>query len=248
MISLGMVKSALELYTQLGIWNEVIVCYTILELKHKAAEIIQQEIDKKPTVELYCLLGDVTGIVDWYEKALTISSVGSGRAHRHWGFYYFEKRNYEKAVPHLEKALEYNSLQEIVWARLGFAQIQLENWPGAAESYRRYTNIEQHGFESWNNLAMAYIKMGQKPRAHKILQEALKCNFNNWKIWENYLLVSVDTGEFEAALNAYQELCNLKDHYLDKETIVIIVNAIANNIPDANGKKFLYTVTTKVTK
>lgn len=77
-----MVKAALDIYLQLQLWEEVIACYTILELRHKvcrdlfdnifvaykiltlyfqAAEIIQQQIDVKPTVKLYCLLGDATG-------------------------------------------------------------------------------------------------------------------------------------------------------------------------------------------
>lgn len=30
----------------------------------QAAEIIQQQIDIKPSVKLYCLLGDATGILD----------------------------------------------------------------------------------------------------------------------------------------------------------------------------------------
>lgn len=35
MLSLGMIKGALDLYLQLQLWEEVIVCYTILELRHK---------------------------------------------------------------------------------------------------------------------------------------------------------------------------------------------------------------------
>lgn len=35
MLNLGMVKSALDIYLNLKLWEDVIVCYTILELKHK---------------------------------------------------------------------------------------------------------------------------------------------------------------------------------------------------------------------
>lgn len=111
----------------------------------------------------------------------------------------------------------------------------LENWEVAAKAYRRYTNLESHGFESWNNLAKAYIKMGDKVRAHKVLKESLKCNYNNWKVWENFLLVSMDTGHFEDALNAYDRLVEIKGKYFDSEILKILVNSIASNTPDADG-------------
>lgn len=37
MLSLGLVKGALDIYLKLHLWEDVIVCYTILELRHKVA-------------------------------------------------------------------------------------------------------------------------------------------------------------------------------------------------------------------
>lgn len=201
----------------------------------QAADIIREQIEVAPTVKLYCLLGDATDDISCYEKAWEFSDFRSGRAQRHWGSYYFAKKEYEEAIPHLQKSLEINSLQEVVWSRLGYAALTLENWEVAAKAYRRYTNLEAHGFESWNNLAKAYIKMGDKVRAHKVLKESLKCNYNNWKVWENFLLVSMDTGHFEDALNAYDRLVEIKGKYFDSEILKILVNSIASNTPDADG-------------
>lgn len=57
MLNLGLVKRSLEIYLQLQLWEEVIVCYTILKMRHKAADIIKQQLEKQPTVKLWCLLG-----------------------------------------------------------------------------------------------------------------------------------------------------------------------------------------------
>lgn len=46
-------------------------------------------------------------------------------------------------------------------------------------------------------MAKAYVKMGQKERAYRALQEAVKCNFENWKVWDNLKNVSADCGQFE---------------------------------------------------
>lgn len=203
---------------------------------------------KKETVELYCLLGDALDDKSFYEKAWQLSGQKSGRAQRHLGFYYFAKKQYEEAISHLEKSVEINSLQENVWARIGYSALELKRWNLAAKAYRHYTNIEPNGFESWNNLAKAYINLGDKTRAHKILTEALRCNYNNWKVWENFLIISVDTGNFEDVLNAHHRLGELKEKYLDKEVLAITVNAIYENKPDAKGKlqSTKYYVTTSI--
>lgn len=235
MLSLGFVKTALEVFIRIQAWEEVIVCYNMLSLRHKAEEVIRQELEKAPTDRLYCLLGDATDDMECYVKAWEWSGERSACAKRHWGNYLFAKKEFAAAIPHLEKSLEINSLQEVLWLKLGFAALELENWPLAAKAYNRYTQLEPNGFESWNNLAKAYIKMGDKLRAHKILHESLKCNFNNWKVWENFMLVSLDTGNFEDVLNAYKQLLVLKPVFVDKQVLKILVESIAEDRFDAKG-------------
>lgn len=57
LLKLGLVKNALDIYLKIKLWEEVIVCYNILKLRHKAAEVIQEQLKEKPTVKLWCLLG-----------------------------------------------------------------------------------------------------------------------------------------------------------------------------------------------
>ena len=91
MLSLGLIKTALDIYLSLQQWEDVILCYTALQLRQKSAEIIRQELEKQPTVKLYCLLGDATDDESCYEKAWEFSKQTSGRAQRHWGNYYFAR-------------------------------------------------------------------------------------------------------------------------------------------------------------
>lgn len=233
--SLGMIKSALDIYLKLQAWEKVIRCYSILDLRQKATEIIQQEISKKPSALLYCLLGDATDNPTYYEQSWLFSNKTSAKAQAHWGHYFFNRKQYAEAIEHYEISLKVNSLQLSVWSRLGFAAITLEKWELAVKSYITYTHIEPNGFESWNNLAKALLALGQKVRAHRILQEALKCNYGNWKIWENYLLISVDTNNFDDALNSYSRLCELKPHYLNMDVLCVTINAIAKGKSDAKG-------------
>jgi len=52
-------------------------------------------------------------------------------------------------------------------------------------------------FEAWNNVAKCYVKLGQKARAWRALQEAVKCQYENWKVWDNLMVVSIDCCEYD---------------------------------------------------
>lgn len=44
MLSLGMVKTSLDLYLRLQLWEEVIVCYTMLDLRHKVCVRVRRNV------------------------------------------------------------------------------------------------------------------------------------------------------------------------------------------------------------
>ncbi|XP_041977434.1 tetratricopeptide repeat protein 27 [Aricia agestis] len=234
-LSLGLVKAALEQYEKLQLWEDVIVCYTMLQLRHKAAEVIQQQIDIKPTVKLYCLLGDATDDIACYEKAWEFSNHRSSRAQRHWGNYLFDHKQYAECIPHYEKSVEINSIQESVWLRLGYAALSVSNWELSARAYRMYTYLQPHTFEAWNNLAKVYVNQGDKNRAYRALMEALKFNYDNWKLWENVIIVSMDTGHFEDVLRGCHRLLDIQRKFDDVEVLTLLVNAIVQDHKDADG-------------
>jgi len=88
-------------------------------------------------------------------------------------------------------------------------------------------------FEAWNNLANAYINQGQKTRAWKVLQEAVKCDYDNWKVWDNIMVVSTDCAHFEEVIKAYHRILDLKNgKHVDTQVLSILVKAIRENLPD----------------
>ncbi|ENN73565.1 hypothetical protein YQE_09814, partial [Dendroctonus ponderosae] len=235
LLNIGLPKNALDLYLKLQLWEEVIVCYTLMNQRHKAAEVIAQQLEKKPTVKLLCLLGDATDDITCYEKAWELSKRRSHRAQRHWGNHLYAKKNYADCIPHFEKSVSINPLQANVWFRLGFAAHQTENWQVAATAYKRYTTLEPDGFEAWNNLAQAYLKIGNKRSAHQALSEALKCNYENWKVWENFLIVSSDISMYFDVIRAYHRMLDLKEKYINIHVLGELVCDVVDNSIDCEG-------------
>ncbi|XP_049867061.1 tetratricopeptide repeat protein 27 [Pectinophora gossypiella] len=234
-LSLGLVKAALEHYLALQLWEDVIVCYTCLQLRHKAAEIIRQQIEIEPTVKLYCLLGDATDDVSCFEKAWEFSNHKSSRAQRHWGNFLFDHKKYEECIPHFEKSVEINSIQEGVWLRLGYAALMTDNWELSAKAYRRYTYLQPNSFEAWNNLAKVYVQQGDKKRAYRALIEALRFNYDNWKLWENVIIVSMDTGHFEDVIRGVHRVLDIQRKFDDVEVLTLLTRAIVQDAKDADG-------------
>ncbi|XP_066589294.1 tetratricopeptide repeat protein 27 [Prorops nasuta] len=239
MLNLGLIKAALDAYLKLRLWEEVIVCYNILELKHKAAEIIQQEISKKPTVKLWCLLGDAEQNIDHYETAWKLSEKKSSKVQRHWGNHYFLKKEYEAAIPHFQLSVELNYIQENVWLRLGFSALQTKDWKLAAAAYRTYCSLEYNTFEAWNNLGKAYIMLGDKQRAYMAIQEAIRCNYDRWEIWDNMMVVCVDLGHFSEVIGCYHRVLDFKNQHVDVQVLKILADAIRDNIEDFTGNSCL---------
>ncbi|XP_057377095.1 tetratricopeptide repeat protein 27-like isoform X1 [Daphnia carinata] len=234
--SLGAVSSALDIYIRLHKWEGVITCYQQLDKKHRAEEIVRQELAKGETPKLWCLLGNCTDDVSCYEKAWELSQHKSARAQRDWAYYFYNKKQLRESIPHFQESLKLNSLQESVWIRLAFSAMEIEDWEIAASAYRRYCMLNSESFEAWNNVAKCYTKLGQKTRAWKALQEAVKCNYDNWKIWDNLMVVSIDCCEYEEAIRSYNRILDLKEKHVDVQVLKILLQAVLENKEDNYGQ------------
>jgi len=235
LLALGSTKAALDCYLALESWDEVIVCYNILQLRHKAAEIIKARLEVKETARLWCQLGDATDDVKCYAKALEISNNKSARAHKSLGLHHYFNRDYAASIEHFNRSLDCSRFQLGVLLRLGYAAMEIEKWEVGAQAYRSYCGLESDNFEAWNNLAKCYIKLGQKERAWRVLQEAVRCDFDNWKVWDNLMVISTDLGAFDETLRAYNRIIEIKKTHEDEQILTIVTKAVIEGTPNSKG-------------
>ncbi|KAF7432635.1 hypothetical protein PC9H_004577 [Pleurotus ostreatus] len=191
-LKLGVVKSALEIFERLEMWEEVVKCWGSLDKPEKAKAIVRDLLEgKKDEAEnviihgkdlskdrrvyldaareakLWCLLGDLEpeNAVEHYNRAWDVSKQTSGRAMRSLGGYYFARVEYDKAIDCLKRAVTINPLLSRSWFILGCACVRVERWEDAKDAFSRCVAIDDEDGESWNNLASVYLRMGTpKPR------------------------------------------------------------------------------------
>ncbi|GAA5820437.1 hypothetical protein JCM11251_005628 [Rhodosporidiobolus azoricus] len=184
-MSLGIVKSALEIFTRLELWEEVARCWMSLERPDRGVEIIRElltgekaESDvimnarkgqgalvfkggEKREAKLWCTLGELERKPEHYEKAWEVSGGTSSRAQRSLGAVYWTNQDYAKAAKALRTALAINPLFPRTWFMLGCCEMRLEDWAGAQEAFGRAVGLENDDAESWSNLASCHLRRGE---------------------------------------------------------------------------------------
>lgn len=243
-VSIGVIRSALEIFERLRMWENVISCHQMLEQPKKADTVILELLEKFPGSPKYlCLLGDVRSETKYYEQAWEKSGNRYSRAMRSLGAHYFKTEEWQKSIECYDSALAINPMFENSWFILGCAALRIEDYPTAARAFSRVTQLEPENSEAWNNLASVYIKEKKLEEAFKCLKEAIRVNFEATNIWENYLFVAVDLKEISEAMRAIEKIFNARiekhewrDIALDEEILELIVTAVINDVPDSRGQ------------
>jgi tetratricopeptide (TPR) repeat protein len=199
-LSLGAVRSALDIFERLEMWEEVVKCWQAIERRDKGVTIVRDLLEgrkaeadvvlargKAGTTEarranmdltreakLWCLLGDLEpeNAVEHYERAWAVSGQTAGRAMRSLGGYHFAKAAYPEAIACLKKAVAINPLLSRSWFILGCASMRVEDWAEAKAAFSRCVAIDEEDGESWSNLASMYMRMGADNKVVSLRQRS----------------------------------------------------------------------------
>lgn len=190
-VSIGGLRTALEIYEHLQMWAEVALCWAANQREDKARMIIRRQLynsvtstgklleddkdddvrnytlerDPLPTdaPRLFCILGDLEKSTAAYERAWEVSNQRYSRAQRSLGKYYSTSGELDKADIAYSKSLKVNPQNHAIWFALGCVRLQLEDWPGAVQAFGRAVQIEDDDAESWSNLAVALLNRPPEP-------------------------------------------------------------------------------------
>jgi tetratricopeptide (TPR) repeat protein len=167
-ISVGGLRTALDIYERLEMWPEVALCLSATENEPKAREVVQNQLFESGSTKervpppsqaprLWCILGDIDECPDHYEKAWKVSGKHYARAMRSLGRYHIARREYQMAADAYGESLKIFPLHGQGWFALGCCWLELEAWDGAIRAFRRAVNIDNSDAEAWSNLATALL-------------------------------------------------------------------------------------------
>lgn len=190
-VSIGVLRSALETFERIEMWEDVVQCLGLLGRQQEGIEVVRDLLEGRKTeagaqlqakriatsksrvphtrfarareAKLWCLLGDLEPMYAemHYLRAWDVSERSSARAARSLGGYHFALHAYEQASVWLRRAVRINALYTRSWFMLGCCYMRLEHWLEAAAAFRKCTALEEEDGESWNNLASCYMRLHQ---------------------------------------------------------------------------------------
>ncbi|KAH9811118.1 hypothetical protein DFH28DRAFT_983768 [Melampsora americana] len=194
LIGLGVIRSAMEIFERLEMWEDVVQCHLTLDSKPIGIQLVKDLIngqkiesdlkmsktrfssDGKRLGKLWCLLGELESNPKHWETAWDLSEHTSSRAMRSLGAYHFSRGAYSESYQCLSTALKINPLFAKTWFICGCAAMRLENWDDAEVAFRRCISLDDEDAEAWNNLATVYLKQANTEDPTPSPQDTSKSN------------------------------------------------------------------------
>ncbi|KAF3482669.1 TPR domain-containing protein [Arthroderma uncinatum] len=195
-VSLGALRTALDIYERLQMWAEAALCYAATDREETAKMIVRKQLyertkpatsadeDHNDTFEgpelsplpsdaprLFCILGDIDHDAAMYERAWVVSNKRYARAQRSLARLYMQEKppNFIKAEQAYKLSLTVTRLNHATWFALGCIQIELEKWEEAIDSFTRTVQLEETDAEAWSNLAVALLNA--PPRSTPVIND-----------------------------------------------------------------------------
>jgi tetratricopeptide (TPR) repeat protein len=182
-VSLGGLRSALDIYQRLEMWAEAALCWAATEREDKARSVVRRQLfhatngdsEDEPTEDekwegaprdpapleaprLYCILGDIDSSPEMWEKAWEVSNNRYARAQRSLGRHYIAANDFIKAALAYSKALTVDKLNQPAWFAFGCTLLELSQFERAVEAFTRCVQLDESDAESWSNLGAALMK------------------------------------------------------------------------------------------
>lgn len=179
-LGLGVVRSALEIYERLEMWDDAARCWAQSGRRDKAIALVRDLLegtrtesdalmtargrpggvkDPQRLAKLWCLLGELENEPNHFRTAWKVSGERSAKAMRSLGGTLFSAGEFAEARDCLRRSVRIAPLDLRAWFLLGCAALHVEDWPVAEEAFGRVVAIDDEDGESWSNLASVHLRM-----------------------------------------------------------------------------------------
>jgi len=119
---------------------------------------------------------------------------------------YLKESNWSKAIENLEIAIKINPLYPEAQYALGCAFMRTENFEKAVSAFQEVVSQKGDDSECFSNLAICFTTVGKHKEAHKAITQAIRFSRDNTKIWENFIIISLNAEALTDAIFGMEEL------------------------------------------
>ena len=216
---MGIVTSAAEIFEEIELWDEVVDCYRRAGKENKAEEVVRKRLTIAETPRMWAALGDITKDISYYEKALELSKGKYAAAYVCLGKHYSDKGDFSTAAKNYLQAVRIKPLSPLVWFNLGAVSMRIEDWSTALKAYTEVVQQEPEEADAWANVAAIHMQNKEPQEAYPALNESLKLNRNNWRVWVSKLYTCMDLEKYDEAVQSCLTLIDMKSKRNDAEGI-----------------------------
>jgi tetratricopeptide (TPR) repeat protein len=208
-----------------AIWTNLGNIYQALENYPYALDAYQQATRLNPeATQAWELLGDLQASLGKIEEAVA-SYQQAGKESKLLTIYekqehivgladlHFNQRNYQEALPYLQKITQENPENALYWGRLGACYIQQGQHFVGIKALREALRIAYNQPEVWSEMAYAYYHLKDESQALDCLEQALALNNDLPTAWYYKGLIYTQQKNYEKAVEALSKANALQPNY-----------------------------------
>jgi tetratricopeptide (TPR) repeat protein len=219
-MSLGVLKSALEIYERLHLECEVALCHAAVDNETEAENVLLRRLEQHPNdARATSILGDIRQDPQLWKRAWEIGRYP--KAKNSLSRYYYNppansglSKDLEAALLHMGDCLKADPLNFENWFFYGCCGLETANYELASEAFTRCISLDDSNSHAWSNLATALLRLDKTRPAFNALKKAMvssKEGKRSWRIHENFVIVAMKLNEWSDVLQATRELIDMKE-------------------------------------
>ena len=153
----------------------------------------------------YNMKGEVNKAINAFEHALKMPIEDLDETLYNIGISFGQMGENYLAIKYLEKAHDYNPLNEIVLYELGYYYDRDSQFEKSIEYYNKYLDIDPFNHSVWYNIGITYNRMGKFDKAIEAYDYALAINENFLHSHFNKANALANNNQYEEAITCYRE-------------------------------------------
>eukprot|EP00900_Chrysochromulina_parva_P015930 jgi/Chrpa1/24338/Chrysochromulina_OHIO_Genome00025696-RA len=180
-------------------------------------------------------LGDLTGEIEHYEHAWTLSKQHLARAKLKLGSNAMRLEQWEEARTHLSDALGARSHYAEAWYCRAVCSLKLDALDTALADMRKVITLDPTHYQAWSSLGGLFARQKMKREALYAFRQACALRSDNWQLWQHAALAALDVGLFEESIFSAGRSLSLNGPPAPQISS-LISQAVAKDIKGTDGR------------